>query len=312
MIYFMKYKLYVLFPLLTIVWETDEDIFIYINIYISPLPDKSTKRNHYNTIKPNWFLEWLHNALSLLISLCKDFEVINISSNLSGEVATTINKTLIPVSLFSLTESVRRHCLHQLCHPILPYHPREIHWICNNWSQIYFSEVSLSAFLQMVWAEIQFVSGKFFTHNNQKHTPEGQIKSYWWWERALGAHPHGRWLEEGWFHIFHSPPSKTPRSCRSPRLTLALANMILVPVVPTIMHQWCPVNINPFLKHEEPHKLPVLATPSFPALSQQLLPKAVVFRDFPGSPVVKTPHFHCRGRRFHPWSGKFQVWSKNK
>ena len=49
----MKYKLYVLFPLLTIVWETDEDIFIYINIYISPLPDKSTKRNHYNTIKPN-------------------------------------------------------------------------------------------------------------------------------------------------------------------------------------------------------------------------------------------------------------------
>ena len=23
----------------------------------------------------------------------------------------------------------------------------------------------------------------------------------------------------------------------------------------------------------------------------------------PGSPMVKTPHFHCRGRRFNPWSG---------
>ena len=25
--------------------------------------------------------------------------------------------------------------------------------------------------------------------------------------------------------------------------------------------------------------------------------------DFSGSPVVKTPHFHCRGRGFDPWSG---------
>ena len=25
--------------------------------------------------------------------------------------------------------------------------------------------------------------------------------------------------------------------------------------------------------------------------------------DFPGSPVVKTPCFHCRGCRFNPWSG---------
>ena len=25
--------------------------------------------------------------------------------------------------------------------------------------------------------------------------------------------------------------------------------------------------------------------------------------DFPGGPVVKTPHFHCRGFGFHPWSG---------
>ena len=27
------------------------------------------------------------------------------------------------------------------------------------------------------------------------------------------------------------------------------------------------------------------------------------FRDFPGGPVVRTPHFHCRGHRVDPWSG---------
>ena len=26
-------------------------------------------------------------------------------------------------------------------------------------------------------------------------------------------------------------------------------------------------------------------------------------RDFPGGPVVKSPHFHCRGCQFDPWSG---------
>ena len=26
-------------------------------------------------------------------------------------------------------------------------------------------------------------------------------------------------------------------------------------------------------------------------------------RDFPGSPVVRTLHFHRRGHRFDPWSG---------
>ena len=31
--------------------------------------------------------------------------------------------------------------------------------------------------------------------------------------------------------------------------------------------------------------------------------KKVKRRDFPGGPVVKTPHFHCRGRVFEPWSG---------
>ena len=26
-------------------------------------------------------------------------------------------------------------------------------------------------------------------------------------------------------------------------------------------------------------------------------------REFPGSPVVRTPHFPCRGHRFSPWTG---------
>ena len=28
-----------------------------------------------------------------------------------------------------------------------------------------------------------------------------------------------------------------------------------------------------------------------------------VNKGIPGGPVVKTPHFHCRGRGFDPWSG---------
>ena len=27
-----------------------------------------------------------------------------------------------------------------------------------------------------------------------------------------------------------------------------------------------------------------------------------LYSDFPGGPMVKTPHFHCRGHGFHPWS----------
>ena len=27
------------------------------------------------------------------------------------------------------------------------------------------------------------------------------------------------------------------------------------------------------------------------------------YREFPGSPVARTPHFHCQGCRFNPWSG---------
>ena len=32
-----------------------------------------------------------------------------------------------------------------------------------------------------------------------------------------------------------------------------------------------------------------------------------ISEDFPGGPVVKTLHFHCRGRGFDPWSGKFRM-----
>ena len=30
-----------------------------------------------------------------------------------------------------------------------------------------------------------------------------------------------------------------------------------------------------------------------------------MYLDFPGGPVVRTPRFHCRGRRFDPWSGNW-------
>ena len=31
--------------------------------------------------------------------------------------------------------------------------------------------------------------------------------------------------------------------------------------------------------------------------------KYEVLQDFPGRPVVKNLHFHCRGHRFYHWSG---------
>ena len=33
------------------------------------------------------------------------------------------------------------------------------------------------------------------------------------------------------------------------------------------------------------------------------LVKVVYSWEFPGSPVLKAPHFHCRGHGFDPWSG---------
>ena len=40
-------------------------------------------------------------------------------------------------------------------------------------------------------------------------------------------------------------------------------------------------------------------------------------QDFPGSPVVRTQHFHCRGPGFNPWSGNWDpaslaAWPKKK
>ena len=45
--------------------------------------------------------------------------------------------------------------------------------------------------------------------------------------------------------------------------------------------------------------------------------KMIVIRDFPGSPGVKTSHFHCRGHRLDPWSGNqdstcHAAWPKKK
>ena len=36
------------------------------------------------------------------------------------------------------------------------------------------------------------------------------------------------------------------------------------------------------------------------------------WREFPGSPVVRTLSFHCRGRGFNPWSGKNPMCQKKK
>ena len=33
----------------------------------------------------------------------------------------------------------------------------------------------------------------------------------------------------------------------------------------------------------------------------QIFFKSTVYWDFPGGPVVKTPHFQCMGYRFDPW-----------
>ena len=35
-------------------------------------------------------------------------------------------------------------------------------------------------------------------------------------------------------------------------------------------------------------------------------------RDFPGNTMVRATHFHCRGHRFDPWSGKGSGAAKKK
>ena len=39
-----------------------------------------------------------------------------------------------------------------------------------------------------------------------------------------------------------------------------------------------------------------------PAFSSRFS-KLEASRDFPGGPVLRTLHFHCRGHGFDPWSG---------
>lgn len=166
-------------------------------------------------MKSNGSHERLHNVSSLLICLFTDFEVINTLSNLSGKIATPIKKNFAFL--------VRRPWIREMLlfapahHPIQPYQSGETHWTCNKRSHIFFSEAAHPAFLQLVWAGTEFVSGKSFcTHNNQKHTLKGHIRSCWSWGRALGAHPRGMWLEEGWFHIFHAPLSENTQNLPEP------------------------------------------------------------------------------------------------
>lgn len=40
--------------------------------------------------------------------------------------------------------------------------------------------------------------------------------------------------------------------------------------------------------------------------------KKILLVDFPDGPELKTPYFHCRGRGFDPWSGKFHMYGVNK
>lgn len=161
----------------TLLFGRGMEIDLCIYKISTSVPYKINPLKEITTIQQS-LISWLHNVFSLLISLFTDSKVINNIGHLSGEIATSRKKTLILVALFSLTESVRCHRLHQLGHPILPYLSGEIHFICNNWSQIFSSEISLPTFPQMVCAEIQFISGKFFfTPNNQKHTLKGQMRS---------------------------------------------------------------------------------------------------------------------------------------
>ena len=49
-----------------------------------------------------------------------------------------------------------------------------------------------------------------------------------------------------------------------------------------------------------PQQGPVVPTDSG---DSQPVTQSTPFREFPGSPVVRTPRFHRRGPGFNPWSG---------
>ena len=63
-----------------------------------------------------------------------------------------------------------------------------------------------------------------------------------------------------------------------------------------------------------------MSPPHKPAVAFSLLYQLVIrvaHREFPGSPVVRALHFHCREHRFNPWSGNsdpkcYTVWGKQK
>lgn len=40
--------------------------------------------------------------------------------------------------------------------------------------------------------------------------------------------------------------------------------------------------------------------------------KTLIFWAFPGGPVTKTPHSHCRGPRFKPWPGSYILYDATK
>ena len=65
--------------------------------------------------------------------------------------------------------------------------------------------------------------------------------------------------------------------------------------------------LSPIFSHTHPwlllSPLPTLLIHPYLALTLQTLLQKLFFRDFPGSPLVKTPHFHCGGHGFHPWLG---------
>ena len=58
-----------------------------------------------------------------------------------------------------------------------------------------------------------------------------------------------------------------------------------------------------FSKEIEKLILKVIWNHKMPRIAKASRRKKNKVEDFPGSPVVKTPPFHCRGHGFDPWSG---------
>ena len=54
-------------------------------------------------------------------------------------------------------------------------------------------------------------------------------------------------------------------------------------------------------------QMPQLCTISYECKHQLKRARKSFSRDFPDDPVIKTLHFHCRGRRFDPWSGNLDL-----